>query len=93
MNVNTYLDETTRLMNEIREAFASSTRSCNRFAALLNRISWDETYEADGELCFIKGELSFSTESLDPFHKFFNKPSFIIGTSFIDISGKNLLAA
>ena len=51
----------------LKEAYHSSTRNSNRFLEALNMVNWDETFRADGEHYFCKGNLIFTTPSLDPF--------------------------
>lgn len=55
------------IFENLKEAYETSTHNCNKFANLINRIAWDSKFFADGELYFIKGELTFTTTSLDPF--------------------------
>ncbi len=51
----------------LKHAFDTSTPACNRYAKAIKSIKWDETFYADGEYYFLKGRLTFTTESLDPF--------------------------
>ena len=39
----------------------------NYFASALSKIAWDKTFEADGEHYFAKGNMIFTTPSIDPF--------------------------
>lgn len=52
---------------KLKEAYEVSTKNNNFFASLLDSIAWDEKYEADNELYFVKGAFTFMTPSLDPF--------------------------
>lgn len=58
---------TLNLYYKIKEAYETSTHNCNRFSELLNRINWDSSFFADEEFYFIKGDMTFTTPSLDPF--------------------------
>lgn len=51
----------------IKEAFEASTPNCNRFATALDSINWDAKFEADNEFYFVKGDMTITTPSLDPF--------------------------
>ena len=51
----------------IREAFASSTPSINRYERVIRSIRWNDQYEADGEYYFIADGVTFVTASLNPF--------------------------
>ena len=52
---------------KLKEAYEVSTKNNNFFASLLDSIVWDEKYESDNELCFVQGDFTFMTPSLDPF--------------------------
>ena len=56
-----------KIFETIKEAYETSTRNDNRFAAALERIKWDDHFVADGEHYFRKGGLTLVVESLDPF--------------------------
>ena len=56
-----------QIFETIKEAYETSTRNDNRFAAVLERIKWDSHFVADDEHYFRKGDLTLVTESLDPF--------------------------
>lgn len=58
---------TLNLFYNIKEAFELSTHNNNRFEAILNAISWDSSFYADEEYYFIKGDMTFTTPSLNPF--------------------------
>lgn len=51
----------------LKEAYETSTHNVNCFLKALNKIKWDEKFEADGEHYFTKGGFVFTTPSLDPF--------------------------
>ncbi len=59
--------ESLELFEKIKEAFETSTHNHNRFRELLNSVKWDNTFFADLEYYFIKGGLTFTTPSYDPF--------------------------
>ena len=52
---------------KLKEAYEASTPNNNRFGAVLNSLSWDDKFIADGEHYFIKGSFIFTTPSTDPF--------------------------
>ena len=66
------------LIEMLEEAYGSSTQNCTYFKDLVERINWDKTFEADGEMYFCKGRLTLTAESLDPFNQAW-KPSIMIG--------------
>lgn len=53
---------------KIKEAYETSTHNNNRFADCLKAIKWDNNFYADGEHYFVKGDMIFTTPSLDPFN-------------------------
>ena len=55
------------LFTNLKEAFNASTHNNNLFADLIGRIRWDDTFFADGEHYFVKGNMTFTTPSLNPF--------------------------
>lgn len=59
---------TLNLYYNIKEAYETSTHNCNRFSNLLNCINWDSSFYADEEFYFIKGDMTLTTPSLDPFN-------------------------
>ena len=59
---------TLNIFENIKEAFEASTHNCNRFMQALNSINWDAQFEADNEYYFIKGDMTITTPSLDPFN-------------------------
>lgn len=56
-----------QIFETIKEAYQTSTRNDNHFAAALESIKWDGHFVADGEHYFRKGDCTLVTESLDPF--------------------------
>lgn len=75
------------IFETIKEAYETSTRNANRFAAALDSIKWDDHFIADGEHYFRKGGLTLVTESLDPFVcAGWNKPSALFADgSYIEL--------
>ena len=55
------------LFYKIKEAYEASTHNNNYFADFLGSINWDATFFADEEYYFIKGNMTFTTPSTDPF--------------------------
>ena len=64
------------LFYNIKEAFETSTLNNNTFAEILGSTEWDSEFTADNEYYFVKGEMTFTTPSLDPFNMCW-KPSAI----------------
>ena len=60
--------DTLDIFFKLENAFWCSTPNCNQFKKTLESIKWDDTFFADDEYYFIKGDLTFTTQSLDPFH-------------------------
>lgn len=59
--------DTFNLFLKIKEAYETSTHNHNRFRELLDSVKWDNTFFADGEYYFIKGNMTFITPSYNPF--------------------------
>lgn len=56
------------LFYKIKNAYETSTHNNNRFADCLKSIKWDSEFYADGEHYFLKGDMTFTTPSFDPFN-------------------------
>lgn len=56
-----------RIYEKIKEAFGYSAHSNNKFKSALESIAWDYSFFADGEHYFVKGGLTITTPSLNPF--------------------------
>lgn len=52
---------------KLKNAYGVSTHNHNAFAQALQSIKWESEFYADGEYYFIKGDLTFTTPSLNPF--------------------------
>ena len=59
---------TLNIFYKLKNAFECSTHNNNLFEKALKSIKWENTFFADGEYYFIKGDLTFTTPSLDPFN-------------------------
>lgn len=55
------------LYYKIKEAYETSTQNCNRFEQIINGIDWDAKFFEDEEYYFIKGDMTLTTPSLNPF--------------------------
>lgn len=51
----------------LKNSYEASTLNCNHFLATINCIDWEDKFQADGEYYFCKGNLTFTTPSLNPF--------------------------
>lgn len=51
----------------LKEAYECSTHNNNLFEKTLKSIKWDSQFYADNEYYFIKGDLTLTTTSLNPF--------------------------
>lgn len=70
-----------KIIERLQNAYNATTMSCNKFANELNKIRWDKTFKADGELYFIKDKLVLTVENTNPFQEQW-KPSYIIDTYY-----------
>ena len=53
---------------KLREAWEISTPSNNYFGTALDNVcKWDYQFYADGEFCFLKGDMVFTTPVINPF--------------------------
>ena len=55
------------IFEKLKNAYECSTHKANYFKQALESVKWDHTFFADEEYYFIKGDLTFTTPSLDPF--------------------------
>ncbi len=56
------------IFEALKEAYETSTPNNNRFAAKLSSILWDAEFYEDEEYYFLKGDMTFTTPSLNPFN-------------------------
>ena len=56
-----------RLYEKLKEAYETTTKKYNRFKEVIESIKWDNTFSADGEQYYIKGDLTLTIENIDPF--------------------------
>lgn len=70
------------LYQRLKNALGISTRNDNIFKDVIDSISWEETFFADEEFYFLKGNLIFSTPSLDPFNMPWNPTAVFNGAVF-----------
>ena len=59
---------TLNLFYNIKEAFETSTLNNNYFVQALNAVKWDAQFKADNEYYFVKGDMTITTPSLNPFN-------------------------
>ena len=52
---------------KLKNAYEVSTHNNNSFKQAIESVNWDDTFYADNEYYFIKGELTITTTSLNPF--------------------------
>lgn len=69
----------------IKNAYETSTRNTNRFAAALAAIKWEAEFFEDGEYYYIFKDMVFTTPSLDPFNMSWNPSAIFEDGSFIEI--------
>lgn len=55
------------IYENIRHAYGTSTQNNNRYERAIYAVDWDCHFFADDEHYFIKGDMTFTTPSLDPF--------------------------
>lgn len=76
---------TYNIFTAIKEAFETSTHNDNKFARLLNRVKWEDTFQADGEYYFVLGNMTFTTPSLDPFNLSWRPSALFTDGSYIEL--------
>lgn len=55
------------LYNNLKTAYEVSTHSFNAFKQAIEAVKWDNTFFADNEHYFVKGDFTLTTTSLNPF--------------------------
>lgn len=58
-----------KLFNTLKLAYDRSTHSFNSFENAIEKINWDKTFRADGEIYFVKGRFTLTVENIDPFQE------------------------
>lgn len=56
-----------KLFEKLKEAYDSSSIKYNNFLEVINKIDWDNKFEADGEIYFVKGKFTLTVENVNPF--------------------------
>ena len=74
-----------KLYEKLKEAYETTTKKYNRFKEVINSINWDNTFYADGEHYFIKGDFTLTIENIDPFKEAW-KPTVWIGSDYYSFS-------
>lgn len=65
------------IFTSLKEAYETSTMNQNRFISAINRVNWEDKFQAEGEYYFCIGKMTFTTPSLEPFNGMDYKPSAI----------------
>lgn len=55
------------LYENLKNAYEVSTHNHNSFKQAIKSVNWDEKFFADNEYYFVKGDLTLTTTSLNPF--------------------------
>jgi hypothetical protein len=55
------------LYEKLKNAYEVSTHNHNSFKQAIESVNWDEKFFADNEYYFVKGDLTLTTTSLNPF--------------------------
>lgn len=55
------------LYENLKNAYEVSTHNHNSFKQAIESVNWDEKFFADNEYYFVKGDLTLTTTSLNPF--------------------------
>ena len=55
------------LFINLKNAYEVSTHNHNSFKQAIESVDWDDTFYADNEYYFIKGNMTLTTTSLNPF--------------------------
>lgn len=55
------------LYENLKNAYEVSTYNHNSFKQAIESVNWDEKFFADNEYYFVKGDLTLTTTSLNPF--------------------------
>ena len=58
---------TLELFYKLKNAYEVSTHNYNSFKQALESVNWDHKFYADNEYYFVKGNLTLTTTSLNPF--------------------------
>lgn len=74
-----------KIYKKLKEAYETTTKKYNRFKEVINSINWDNTFSADGEQYYIKGDLTLTIENIDPFSEAW-KPTVWIGSDYYSFS-------
>lgn len=57
----------TKIFEKLKTAYECSTLNNNLFEKAIKSIKWESTFYADGEYYFNIGNMSFTTQTLNPF--------------------------
>lgn len=71
------------LFMKLKEAYDTTTPKNNRFKKALESINWESTFSADGEFYFVKGNMIFTAQSLDPFAEEYKPSAIFLHGSYV----------
>lgn len=72
-----------KLFNTLKLAYDRSTHSFNSFKNAIEKINWDKTFRADGEIYFVKGRFTLTVENIDPFQEMWKPTVYFSDSSII----------
>ena len=75
---------TLNIFETLKNAYETSTHNNNRFTAILSSIKCDSEFYAYGEYYFIKGDMTFTTPSLNPFNMDWKPSALFNDVSYIE---------
>lgn len=72
-----------KLYDLLKNAYDKSTQNFNNFENAINSINWDNTFEADGEIYFVKDRFTLTVENIDPFKDMWKPTAYFSDNSII----------
>lgn len=58
-----------KLFEILKEAYETTSGKFNNFKEAIEKIQWDNTFTADGEIYFVKDGFTLTVENVDPFEE------------------------
>jgi hypothetical protein len=58
-----------KLFEMLKEAYETTSQKFNSFKEAIEKIQWDNTFVADGEIYFVKDGFTLTVENTNPFEE------------------------
>ena len=72
-----------KLYEMLKEAYETTSQKFNNFKEAIEKIQWDNTFAADGEIYFVKDGFTLTVENTNPFEEQWKPTAYFSDNSVI----------